>query len=792
VLVGVSEYTTLERLPSVANNVATLRGGLTAADLWGLPDEHCVTLLNPTSPVQVLEAVHTAAEAATDVLLFYFAGHGLLDDRSDLHLALPGSDNDRLYRAVRYDDVRREVIGATRAFGKVVILDCCFSGRAMQGGMSGSVDLADHARVEGTYLMTATAETKLALAPPGEEYTAFTGALIDTMLHGVPDGPDPLDMETLFYHVRADLQARHLPVPQQRTRNDGKAIALVRNRRASGRGAARELAVRARELPQPPAGFEALRRWPPNELATRVDELRLNGDDDIADQLLAASAALRADQEVAAIIDLLCWRERFTDLWKVLTAAASRPPVEVLRIIDALRDTDLPSEASQLLRVAGAAATEDVAGLARLLRTRGRDEDLVVLLDTALDTAQEQSSLIGLVSALWMAGLRKEVDGLVNRAMSKLSGRAAVDLADELRAVGREETAFGLYVAAADTVATTRPVDAVAQLCQAMIGTDRHDDGHRIAQAVITTVDGVKRALDVAQAFWTIGRDNYAGQALERAAVTLPATDVLALAAELHAHGRDQAAYDVCLRAIVHRPGSIQETIAALRDAGRPVDAKKLIEAVAGQVPIRTVFDLLTDCGDADRERVLATAVLREPHEVAELLDTLRPAQPVIAKRLISLMSATMASRAEFLPILLRQVDPQQKQEILEWTVSTGDGQLVLDRLSAAGLEQYADAVLDEAAASQRREHHIAAYVASLCQPGPSPAGNVLLAKAMEGRNLKQAKELVDTLRQHNHGAALPAVASWVRTTTDGEPNINYRLLQLGLREYADIKRRRR
>jgi hypothetical protein len=64
-----------------------------------------VTLLNPTSVEQVLDAVHTAASAASDALLFYFAGHG----RLDLHLALPGSASDRLYRAVRYDYMLRQL-----------------------------------------------------------------------------------------------------------------------------------------------------------------------------------------------------------------------------------------------------------------------------------------------------------------------------------------------------------------------------------------------------------------------------------------------------------------------------------------------------------------------------------------------------------------------------------------------------------------------------------------------------------------------------------------------------------
>jgi hypothetical protein len=38
------------------------------------------------------------------------------------------------------------------------------------------------ASVDGTYLMTASAETSLALALPGEDYTAFTGALVDKLV----------------------------------------------------------------------------------------------------------------------------------------------------------------------------------------------------------------------------------------------------------------------------------------------------------------------------------------------------------------------------------------------------------------------------------------------------------------------------------------------------------------------------------------------------------------------------------------------------------------------------------
>ncbi|MEV5341962.1 caspase family protein [Streptomyces sp. NPDC052676] len=113
VLIGVDTYDDLADLPAVANNVERLAALLTADDVWGLPPRHLTVLTNPTSKDDVLDAVHTAATEAEDALLFYFAGHGLLTVDADLRLALPH-----------------------------------------------------------TYVMTASAETKPAMAPPGEKYTA--------------------------------------------------------------------------------------------------------------------------------------------------------------------------------------------------------------------------------------------------------------------------------------------------------------------------------------------------------------------------------------------------------------------------------------------------------------------------------------------------------------------------------------------------------------------------------------------------------------------------------------------
>ena len=198
VLVGSYAYRELPSLPAIANNLEQLKALFTSPDLWGLPERHCRVLSNPASPGQVLDAIHEAAVVAADTLLVYYAGHGLLDPHTDdLYLALPDSSRSRLYTAVRFEDVRKEMVNIATAPAKVVLLDCCYSGSAMLGGMSGSMEIADQARIEGTYLMTASAENVRAQAPIGEELTAFTGELVKALGQGLPDGPDLLNVETL-------------------------------------------------------------------------------------------------------------------------------------------------------------------------------------------------------------------------------------------------------------------------------------------------------------------------------------------------------------------------------------------------------------------------------------------------------------------------------------------------------------------------------------------------------------------------------------------------------------------
>lgn len=231
VLVGGSRYTHLRPLPTVTNNLDELAAIFTDPALWGLPPEFCTIVRDPASPQEIDAALAEAAGSVRPdgLLVFYFAGHGLIDPLTGaLHLAVTGTSRHMVHStATPFEWVRRWFLNAP-AGARVVILDCCYSGRATEG-MGEPAAIADEVEIDRTCVLVAAPANRTALAPPGERFTAFTGVLIDLMRTGVPAGPALLDMDTLYRRAEQTQHARNRPLPQLRARNGGERIPLVRN-----------------------------------------------------------------------------------------------------------------------------------------------------------------------------------------------------------------------------------------------------------------------------------------------------------------------------------------------------------------------------------------------------------------------------------------------------------------------------------------------------------------------------------------------------------------------------------
>ncbi|MFI2412063.1 caspase domain-containing protein [Streptomyces sp. NPDC018947] len=226
VLIGTSTHADgsgLPGLPAIGANLADLRQVLTDPATGSLPADHCVTAADPASAGEVGTLLARAAAEATDLLFVYYGGHGLVDDRGRLHLALPRTDAaDIRWTALPFETLREELLDSPAAI-RVLVLDCCFSGRAIEAMTSGHSTVAGQIDVAGTYTLASTSANAVAYAPEGATHTAFTGALLAALR-----GPVALTLDDLFDEVRRDLAVRDMPRPQRRVVNNAGDLVLVR------------------------------------------------------------------------------------------------------------------------------------------------------------------------------------------------------------------------------------------------------------------------------------------------------------------------------------------------------------------------------------------------------------------------------------------------------------------------------------------------------------------------------------------------------------------------------------
>lgn len=214
VLIGVSRYddVAIPDIPAAANNVADLAKILTATDGGGLAESHCTVLANPESP-QVGLAVGSAAREADDVLLVYYTGHGVVDRRGQLYLALPGSSKEQpKWSSVPFSMLRDDLM-ASRARTRVLILDCCFSGRAFEAMSAPSALVEGQIDIQGTYTIASSSRTEPSIAPEGHRHTAFTAALLSAATEPA------LTLDELYRKVDQILLLNGHPRPQRRSVN---------------------------------------------------------------------------------------------------------------------------------------------------------------------------------------------------------------------------------------------------------------------------------------------------------------------------------------------------------------------------------------------------------------------------------------------------------------------------------------------------------------------------------------------------------------------------------------------
>ena len=228
-LIGNSTYPAdehnLQSLRGPVKDIAVLNRAL-ADPGTGMFADIDVTLLPEVTTSRAIRALgRFFGEAARDdVLLFYFSGHGKLDQAGRLHLCMQDTESTDLLATALSSTRINEFADASHARNVVIVLDCCFSG-AFRGG-----DLGDTVAGPGRYVMTSCRGSQLANDATVDNSTShFTQHLVDGLTGAAADhdGDGYVTFSELYAYVDRRLRETGKQIPQRRVQGDGD-LALAR------------------------------------------------------------------------------------------------------------------------------------------------------------------------------------------------------------------------------------------------------------------------------------------------------------------------------------------------------------------------------------------------------------------------------------------------------------------------------------------------------------------------------------------------------------------------------------
>lgn len=239
-LIGVSEYEPgLNALPAAVQDVEAMRRVLCDPETGGFADKDIQVLKNP-EPQKVRNEIYNlfANRNREDLVLFYFSGHGIKDERGKLYLSTRATrkQNGKLVKPSSIAaSVLHESINDSRSQRQVIILDCCFSG-AIATGMTakddGSIDLQEQLGGRGRAILTSSSSTQYSFEQEDSELSIYTRYLVEGINTGAADtdGDGQISIDELHEYASNKVQeASPAMTPKFYPMEEGYKILLAKS-----------------------------------------------------------------------------------------------------------------------------------------------------------------------------------------------------------------------------------------------------------------------------------------------------------------------------------------------------------------------------------------------------------------------------------------------------------------------------------------------------------------------------------------------------------------------------------
>ncbi|TVZ76574.1 DNA primase catalytic core [Streptomyces sp. BK340] len=243
VLIGVSRFDdeAFPPVPAAANSLRDMYKVLTDPNLCGWPVEDVSVIKDPMYDHKFVVQLRRLAQETTGTFLVFFVGHGTMTEKGELCLVFSDTLSEHAdITGLSYGQVR-EALLLSPARVKIAVLDCCYSGRALQALSGHSTALANATDVRGTYTLTAAdgAAHVVPLAQQKDELTSFTRELTRQIREGVPGKASTLTLDDLWVPLRSRILSQGLPMPGRRVDDTASDFPFTRNAAVSAIAAAR-------------------------------------------------------------------------------------------------------------------------------------------------------------------------------------------------------------------------------------------------------------------------------------------------------------------------------------------------------------------------------------------------------------------------------------------------------------------------------------------------------------------------------------------------------------------------
>jgi hypothetical protein len=226
ILIGASEFDDEELLPlpAVKNNISELERLLAEPKVIGIPRENTTSIVNALSGDDISRKINDIVTKALDTLIIYYAGHGVMGLHQKLYLATKNTHRSKpeFSGALPFSKIRDIVRQEAKAKKIIIILDCCFSGLAIE-------EFRPKGRKQ-VYIITATHSTEDAVAPQGAIYTAFTNELVSLLDKGIDNGKNTLTLGEIYGYLKNKLVSQKFPEPQSASVKEAEQLVIASNR----------------------------------------------------------------------------------------------------------------------------------------------------------------------------------------------------------------------------------------------------------------------------------------------------------------------------------------------------------------------------------------------------------------------------------------------------------------------------------------------------------------------------------------------------------------------------------